>query len=341
MDNKKKRKDEHIKYFDKTYQEYIDPDFNDLKLIRPTLPEINSSDVDLSTILFNKKISAPIYINAITGGTEKSKEINESLSRIAKELNIGFGLGSGSILFDENSNKESFSIARENNPKGLIFANTNVNSSIEQIKELIAFTKCDALQIHLNVIQEIVMKEGDRDFKWLVKIKKIVDEINIPIIIKEVGFGFDKKTLLKLKDCGVKYIDVGGTSGTNFVRIEEERKERFDESYLETIGLSTIKSLLNGKGIGLSLFATGGITTPLDAFKCLVLNGKAIGMSGIVLKKLLNGGEQECKEFLKSFINKLKNLFVIYGVKNVNEINDVEYYLTGDLFKYAIQILGK
>lgn len=342
MDKKKQiRKDEHIKYFDKTYSVYVDKDFTEFKLIRPTLPEINSNDVDLKTTIFNKKISAPIYINAMTGGTSKSKEINDSLSRIANHLNIGFALGSGSILFDEDSDKSSFTIARENNKNGLVIANINVNSSISQIKQLIDITKCDAIQIHVNSVQEIVMKEGDRDFKWLHKIENIIKQIDKPVIIKEVGFGFDKNSFIKLKKIGAKYIDVGGTSGTNFVKIEEERKQNFNENYLEDIGLSTIKSLLNGKDLGFDLFASGGITNPLDAFKCLVLGSKAIGLSGIVLKKLLNDGEKECENYLKEFINNLKNIFVLYGVKNINETRNVEYYLTGNLFKYAFQILRK
>src|SRR5690554_7089347 len=92
----------------------------------------------------------------------------------------------------------------------------------------------NALSIHLNVIQELVMVEGDRKFThWKDNIRNIVENINVPVIVKEVGFGMSKKTIKTLIGLGVKYIDVSGRGGTNFAEIERKRNNDSDTTFDE------------------------------------------------------------------------------------------------------------
>ncbi|GAA3327564.1 hypothetical protein GCM10020331_068010 [Ectobacillus funiculus] len=45
--------------------------------------------------------------------------------------------------------------------------------------------EANAIQIHLNVIQELTMPEGDRDFTGaLRRIEMIVKECAVPVIVK-------------------------------------------------------------------------------------------------------------------------------------------------------------
>ena len=48
-------------------------------------------------------------------------------------------------------------------PKELIIANLGGEANVDDAKKAVAMLEADALQIHLNVIQELVMPEGDRD----------------------------------------------------------------------------------------------------------------------------------------------------------------------------------
>ena len=41
-------------------------------------------------------------------------------------------------------------------------------------------------------------------------IAKMINHVPVPVIIKEVGFGFSKETFKALKDIGVTYVDVSG-----------------------------------------------------------------------------------------------------------------------------------
>jgi len=333
------KKNEHIDSFKKTFNKKENQDFIDFKLVRPSLPEIKMDEINLSTKIFGKQLSYPLYINAMTGGTSKSYEINDALSRLANKYNIGFALGSAAVLNEKNADKNSFKVARKNIKKGLVLANTNPNASLKDLNHIIDVCEPDALQIHLNPIQEIISREDDKDFKWIEKLSSFKKQIKIPLIVKETGFGFDYKSLRMLENAGIEYVDVSGTSGTNFVKIEEMRKNQYSENYLEDIGFSTIKSLLNGKNTKLNLFASGGIVSPLDAFKCLVLGAKLVGFSGIILDEYLKNGEKGVDKFIGEFFKGLINVFAIYGIRRVNDCKNVEYYLTGDLFKYAFQIL--
>ena len=61
--------------------------------------------------------------------------------------------------------------------------------------------EANALQIHLNVIQELTMPEGDRDFTGVLqRIEKIVLNSKVPIIVKEVGFGMSKETVATVSE---------------------------------------------------------------------------------------------------------------------------------------------
>ena len=64
------------------------------------------------------------------------------------------------------------------------------------------------------------------------------------MIVKEVGFGMSKETIKNLNEIGIRYVDVSGRGGTNFVDIENERRAYKDMDYLSMWGQTTVESLL-------------------------------------------------------------------------------------------------
>ena len=110
---------------------------------------------------------------------------------------------------------------RKVNPNGIFFANLGSEATIEQAERAVDMIEANALQIHLNVIQELTMPEGDRDFTGVLqRIEKIVLNSKVPIIVKEVGFGMSKETVRQLANVGVTAIDIGGQGGTNFALLK-------------------------------------------------------------------------------------------------------------------------
>ena len=296
MSQRSQRKEEHLALAKMFFNKQKKSDFNQIHLIRPALAETQFSENSLESSLFNHRISMPIYINAMTGGSEKSFQINKRLAKACAKENIPMALGSASILEKEPDQLNSFSIARSENPDGLLFANINPDTNAHSAEKIIKELNADALQIHLNTVQEAVMPEGDRNFIWLDNLKRIRDKVDIPIIIKEVGQGLDPASIQTLQKNGFSNFDLGGSGGTNFAQIENERRELHDLAFLEDIGLSTPKALLGAKLIKQKkvIFASGGINNSMNIFKSLVLGANYVGLASHFLKFAFRGSDELC-----------------------------------------------
>ena len=101
--------------------------------------------------------------------------------------------------------------------------------------------------------------------------------MSVPVVLKEVGFGMDLKTIETAYDLGIKTFDISGRGGTSFAYIENQRGD--NRSYLNDWGQTTVQSLLNAQSMvdKVEILASGGVRHPLDMVKCLVLGAKAVG----------------------------------------------------------------
>jgi len=124
------------------------------------------------------------------------------------------------------------------------------------------------------------MEEGDRRFSQLEEnIAEIILKSPVPIIVKEVGFGISKECAHKLHSIGVKWVDVGGTGGTNFINIESARSDKSIITSLVSWGIPTAASLLEIKNenLPIKLIASGGIRNGLDLLKSIAMGYKSSG----------------------------------------------------------------
>ncbi|WP_333588882.1 type 2 isopentenyl-diphosphate Delta-isomerase [Lactobacillus acetotolerans] len=338
MSIRSNRKEEHLTLAQMFFDSQKQNSFDQMHLLRPALPE---STVDLKSIqtqMFGKKVSAPFFINAMTGGSKKSFKVNQSLGKIANETQIALALGSASILVKEHSQLDSFLIAREENPDGIIIANINAKTSADDAQAIIDELNADALQIHLNSVQEIAMPEGQRDFHSLDQLRKIRQKVTIPIIIKEVGFGLDQATIHLLKKEGFDYFDVAGSGGTNFAQIENARNAS-DVSYLETLGLSTVVSAMMAKKEKVNFIVSGGVRNPLDILKGLVLGGKYVGISNFFLQALMQNDEEYLLNMIQNWQKELANLIAIFGKNNLKDLTSIKQYYDLPLKSIIEQLL--
>lgn len=321
-----KRKDEHVDYALK--QERFYNDFETVRLIHQSLPSYDLSDVSLQTSFLNHTFSAPIYINAMTGGSLKTLEINQKLAKLAQKHQLAMAVGSQHVALDDTKYEDSFKIVRETYPEGFLIGNINANASVKDAKRAIAMIDANALGIHINPAQELTMDEGDRSFKhWISNIEKIVKAVKVPVIVKEVGNGLSYETVEKLIAIGVKHIDVSGRGGTNFIWIENKRSENKRYDYLEHWGLSTVEALLDNRGNlnKVEILASGGVKNPLDVIKCMALGAKAVGMSGMFLKAVMHDREHEIDDFLED----LKKLMILVDVDKPSKLKDIRYTING------------
>ncbi len=339
MSQRSQRKEEHLALAKMFFNSNKDNDFNHVHLIRPALPESAVSRDSISTEMFGHTISAPFFINAMTGGSDTSYTINQRLAKAAAAENIPMALGSASILEKEIDQIKSFEVARQENPDGLIFANVNPTTDPKVAQKIVDALDANALQIHLNSVQEAVMPEGDRDFHWIDNLKEIRDTVDVPIIIKEVGMGIDPESLRTLLINDFSIIDLGGSGGTNFAQIENERRKTQKLNFLEDIGLSTVKTLLAARTIPVNktIIAAGGITNALDIFKSLVLGAQYVGIANYFLQYASHDSETLIAA-IQNLKYELKLLTALFGLDHISKADEVKYYLDTDLYNFTRQL---
>ena len=336
---RKIRKDEHIKYFLQSEQKY-DNGFSDVIVQNNSLPELDFDDLDTSCEFMNKTIDFPMIINAMTGGTDYTLQINESLSRLASRFNIPIAVGSQTIALEHPESAEAFKVVRRMNPEGVVIANISAGSDVHKAVEACEIIHADALQLHLNAAQELSMKEGDRCFKGILSnIGTISSRINLPVIAKEVGFGMSIETARRLKNEGIRHIDISGFGGTNFTEIESMRNRDKDMSFLYAWGIPTALSLIECRKLGwdLHITCTGGITKSEEIVKALCLGANLVGISGALLRELMVNGYEAAEAYIEQLIYETKVLMLLLGAGKIDELYRAQYLLKGqikDLYEY-------
>ena len=332
------RKDEHVELARKFYEDRRISDFEDVQFVYNSLPEMDLKDISIETSIGGLYSEFPFFINAMTGGSLNTKAVNEKLAIVAKETGVAMASGSLSTALKYEDTRDSFEIIRKIDDDGLIFANLGAEYGIEDAKRAIDILEADALQIHLNPIQELIMPEGDRDFSnWLRNIEELVKGLDVPVIVKEVGFGMSRETIKQLVDVGVENIDISGFGGTNFATIENYRREAAEYEYLEDMGQSTAISLLEAQDFmgKADIISSGGIKNPLDIVKSLALGAKFVGLSAFFLNMVLENGVENTIAKIRSWRREIKVIMTLLGKKNIEELTTTDMVIKGNVKEWC------
>ena len=339
------RKDEHIALADEQYQPYANSGFDSVRFMPNALPQVALEEVDSSVRVFahvNSSVfvkdataanwRSPLYINAMTGGSARAQKVNAQLARVAAKTGVAMASGSLSAALRNDALAGTFSVIRSENPRGFVMANVSAGTSASDAMRAVSMLQANALQVHLNAAQELVMPEGDRDFRnWLQNIERIVRECEaarVPVIVKETGCGMTARDVLRLRDVGVRAVDVSGRGGTNFVAIENARRARGVYDYLADWGLTTVESLLDIrkcealKSRPVEIFASGGVRTPLDVVRALALGASAVGVAGEFLHTLMHEGEDALTQQIADWQEQIRVIMALLGCKNVADLRE-------------------
>lgn len=334
---KMSRKDDHVTLATKHHSKETN-DFDRVRFIHQNFSNLSTSDIELSTSIGSLTLDVPFFINAMTGGSDWTKSINEKLATVAKATNLAMASGSMSAAFKDPSTLDSFQIIREVNPKGVVMVNLQASASVNQAKQVVDWMQANALQLHVNVAQEIIMAEGDRSFyHWLENIESIIQACSVPVIVKEVGFGFSKQAIEKCEKIGVKAIDISGKGGTNFAKIENIRNEKLMD-YMNDWGQSSVCSLLEAQDVSkMDIVASGGVRNMLDVAKALALGAKAVGISGTLLHLVQTVGVSETIKIVDSFKEQLKRIMVLLNVKSIEDFKHTDLVFDQMIESYTRQ----
>ncbi|SDS53959.1 isopentenyl-diphosphate delta-isomerase [Streptomyces sp. TLI_053] len=332
------RKDDHVRHAHAQHQQRSGRnDFDDVSFIHHALAGIDSDSVDLSTSFGGLNWPLPLYINAMTGGSAMTGAINRTLAIAAHETGVPMATGSVSAYFADARVADTFTVVRKENPNGFVMANINANASPDRARQAIDLLQANALQIHLNAVQEIVMPEGDRSFgHWPARIQAITAAVAVPVIVKEVGFGLSRRTIELLHDLGVTVADVSGRGGTDFALIENQRRPATDYACLGHWGQSAPACLLDSQGLGVDLLASGGVRHALDVARALALGARAVGASSPFLAQAVEGGEQALIAHIRQWLEQLTALMTVLGARTPADLTSCDVLIGGDLRHWCI-----
>ncbi|MBN1540866.1 type 2 isopentenyl-diphosphate Delta-isomerase [candidate division KSB1 bacterium] len=277
--------------------------FERIRFKHRALPQVDFKRIDTRTTIMGKTLSFPLLISSMTGGDHKLlRRINRNLALAAEKTGVAMGVGSQRVMFTQPKAQASFRL-RGHAPSALLFANLgavqlNTGFGIDHARRAIEILEADALIFHLNPLQEAVQPEGDTDFSALAeKIGGVAEELDRPVILKEVGAGFSEKDAELAIQAGIRYIDVAGSGGTSWSRIEHHRHAENSEKAIgltfQDWGLPTPVSLqLLQPYLGrLTLFASGGIRSGIDMAKALILGASLCGMASPFLRPAMESAE--------------------------------------------------
>lgn len=332
------RKDDHVNSALNQQSKIQSSAFDDIRFVHHSFSQARFNQIDLSTSWAGHKHTLPFYINGMTGGSEFTKIFNARLAQVAHETGLTMASGSNSIALKQPEVSDSFTVIRKNNPTGFVLANLGAHHNVENAKKAVDLLQANAIQIHLNTPQEIVMPEGDRDFSmWAKNIQQIVEAVGVPVVVKEVGFGMSGETIQTLIDLGVQTVDISGRGGTNFVNIENERRDQIDFSSLGTWGQTTPESLLESLDHqdSVEILASGGIRHFYDIVKALALGARATGLSGKMLETVHRHGVQAAVDLVQEWTEALRHLLLMMDCEQITDLKHKQIVLTGDLRSWA------
>ncbi len=335
------RKDDHLRLAMEQHNAASRRDYDEVRFVHHALAGGGGQSPNLSSPAFDW--STPFYVNGMTGGSDQAEAINRNLGIVARETGIPIACGSMGIVLREPETARSFRVLREANPDGFVMANTNANASAADAKHLVEVLEANALQIHINAGQETAMPEGDRDFSaWEANIAAIVDALEVPVIVKEVGQGLSRGTVAQLRDLGVAGVDVAGRGGTDFGAIESARGLGA-RSYLAGWGQSAVSALVEASSLpgvgaltgGVALLASGGVRHPLDVVRALALGADAVGVAGQFLYVLTSQGPDALVELVQGWLEEVAHLMALLGVHDVAGLRHTDLLLTGAVREHA------
>jgi isopentenyl-diphosphate delta-isomerase len=323
-----KRKSEHISLsLGDGAQALTSTDFDRYELIHEALPEIDFKEVDVSTSFFSLSLSSPLFISSMTAGHDEGELINTRLAALSERKKILMGVGSQRKELDHAEAGLEWKRIRKQHPGAELLGNVGlaqvISSPIDQIRRLVDSLEARALIVHTNPLQEALQEEGTPHFRGgLRALTNLVQKLGVPVILKEVGFGFSNATLQRLNETGIFAVDVSGKGGTHWGRIEGLRacQTTRDEASLSFShwGRSALRTLQEAQDLSLQfqLWASGGVRSGVDAAKCLSLGARMVGLAQPWLKAALVS-EEKLDQLFEKLQLELKVALFCTGSANV------------------------
>lgn len=331
-DQTAKRKDAHL---DLCATQEVEPRGNDalfgeVQLIHEALPDLATAEVQTATEFLGRKLALPLVITGMSGGTDRSGSLNRDLAQVAQDLGVAFGVGSQRAMLTNPAAAASYQV-RAVAPRVALLGNVGLwqarELGVDGVRRLMDAIEADGMAVHLNVGQELIQPEGDRDFReGLSTIASLAKALGDRLVVKETGCGIGPSTALRLADAGVKTVDVSGLGGTSWVRVEALRAEGSVKAVGQAFsgwGIPTaacVASVAKAVGGRVGIIASGGVRSGLDAAKAIALGAGLVGVALPVLRGWQARGIDGARAAVEEIAAGLKTAMALTGSRSLDDL---------------------
>jgi isopentenyl-diphosphate delta-isomerase len=310
---------------------YLTTGFENYFFMHEALPEIDLEKIDTNSEIFGKPVKTPLLISSMTGGTAEAHAINRQLAEAAQVSGMAMGLGSMRAAIEDSSLRYTYEV-RDVAPNIPLFANLgavqlNYGYGYTECLRAVEMIEGDALILHFNALQEAVQPEGDGNFSGLLaKIEKICRDLPVPVIAKEVGWGFSEATARRLVSAGIAAIDVAGAGGTSWSQVEmyrapTERLARVAGAFIDW-GIPTSKSIqfCRSAAPDLPIIASGGIKNGIEVAKAIAMGAQIVGIAGDFLRAVNKAGVSGVVDLAETITDELRVTMFVSGAANIKSL---------------------
>jgi isopentenyl-diphosphate delta-isomerase len=328
------RKSEHIRINleEDIAFERVSTGFEHYRLLHRALPGVDLKDVDTSIDLLSRRLTAPLLISSMTGGTPEAQAINRRLAEAAQEAGVGLGLGSQRAAIEDPALANTYRV-RHVAPDILLLANLgavqlNYGYGPDECRRAVEMVEADALILHLNPLQEALQPNGNTAFADLLpKIETVCQAMGVPVVVKEVGWGISEQVARQLAEAGVAAIDVAGSGGSSWSQVEMHRavtdhQRAVAEAFVDW-GIPTVESLLMVRrgAPQLPAIASGGIRNGIQIAKAVALGATACGIAGPFLHAAVES-TAAVTELIHALVDQLRIAMFAAGASDIESLGD-------------------
>ena len=198
----------------------------------------------------------------------------------------------------------------------------------DKINRIVKILRADGLIIHINPFQEFLQPEGDHiNQRPVDTIQRVLELVDFPIIVKEVGQGMGPESLKALLELPLLALEFGAFGGTNFSLLEMKRHHSDfiqDLEPLAKVGHSADQMVEycnqiaeQGQVRCQHLIISGGVRDFLDGYY-LIRKSRMPALYGQASSFLnhAQGDYSSLREFVKNQLRGLQLAFSYLKIKN-------------------------
>jgi isopentenyl-diphosphate delta-isomerase len=319
--------------------------WEDIQLVHDALPDTDFAELDLTVEFLGRRIGLPLLISGMTGGHDAALAVNRELAKGAAATGAMIGVGSQRAALLDPGLADSYAVIRTYAPDAFVLANIGISQLVSQrdspalrlddVLRAVDMVRADALAVHLNYLEEIVQPEGQTRARGArAALADLVKEVPVPVVAKETGAGLSREVALRLRDLGVRALDVGGSGGTSFAAIEASRAASAGDVVRAATGLAFAGwGIPTAASVGLCadvlpVIAVGGVRNGLDAARAMSLGAVAVGVGRPLLEQALLGGDA-VSGWIDGFAYQLRSAVFLTGVASARALRSATTIVRG------------